>query len=156
MAQGKTGNPNRSSIEGHVRYKKDLSPPFVAMQSQLRLQPSSWMHDRLPEMLWAALIFSAVEWRSAIQYFRSIFLFIKNHPERKQMRELTLSGIAAMDPTIRDQLLQHMLAIEEIRPVLRPMLRYKSLPIHKEWELRLPPQEPDDVYLLAAAVENVL
>lgn len=58
MAKGKGKRPKhtstgRTTIAGHLHQGTKLTPPMAAVPN-LKLQ--SWRNDRLPEMLWAALM----------------------------------------------------------------------------------------------------
>jgi hypothetical protein len=44
-----------SGIAAHKRQRKALVPPFMAIPG---IKLSSWIKDRLPEMLWCALLIS--------------------------------------------------------------------------------------------------
>lgn len=59
----------RTALGDHNQVGKNLIPPFLNMPGG-KMQPSSWMNDRLPEMLWACLIRSAFPQDKALAYFR--------------------------------------------------------------------------------------
>ncbi|MCD6587259.1 MAG: hypothetical protein J7K88_01770, partial [Candidatus Fermentibacteraceae bacterium] len=73
----------RTPISKHTRIGKLLNPPFVN-EMGVKLNLSSWMNQRMPEMLWAALILSHVDREYAFAQFRRIFVFIGKHDRRAE------------------------------------------------------------------------
>ena len=142
----------RTNLAQHKRFKKTLKPPLMAIADQVPVESSSWLHERMPEMLWAALIFTKCK-DAAFSYFQHLFKFIYDHPQKNQLSDLTLSGLAEITEPLRTEFLQYILCPGAPREALRELLRYRSLPIRKQWELYLGP--PQDLELLLTAVQSV-
>ncbi len=142
----------RSTLAQHKRFKKTLKPPLMAIADKVPVESSSWLHERMPEMLWAALIFTKCK-DAAFSYFQHLFKFIADHPQKDQLGELTLSGIAEIAEPLRTEFLQYTLRSNAQREALRELLRYESLPIREQWDLYLDP--PQDLQLLLTAVQSV-
>jgi len=76
-----------SGIAAHKRQKKALVPPFMAIPG---LKFSSWINDRLPEMLWCALLISHLGRDRALDVFRKTAALIPKLPPAKRMVQPTL------------------------------------------------------------------
>ena len=142
----------RTTLAQHKRFKKTLKPPLMAMADRVSVESGSWLHERMPEMLWAALIFTKCK-DAAFSYFKHLFQFIADHPQRDQLGELTLSGFAEIAEPLRTEFFEYILRSDAPREALRELLRYESLPIREQWEIYLDP--PQDLELLLTAVQSV-
>lgn len=145
---------NRTPISGHKNLGGKLHPPFVtAMGGKMGL--CSWMNDRLPEMLWSTLIIAACDRDHALSLFRRIINFIGKHERREDLFDLTHSGIAKLEPGLRKELIQFIVAPPEASLALAPLRLFGDLPAQEDWNGLLPSIEPD-VELLMVAVGNTL
>ena len=115
----------------------------------------SWMNDRLPEMLWAALVIDAFGRDEALGEFQRILLFIRNHEQKEQFSDITLSGIAKVETNLRDELIGYIVEGPELSQVLSAMLLFDALPAREVWERHLISVEPD-VELIMRSVGSVL
>ena len=127
----------------------------MAISEDMNLTPAEWTHERLPEMLWAALIVTALGIEDACRYFRLLLQFVAEHPRTEDLKDLTLSGIAGMEESLRSEFLQHMVGYPEVREALCDLLRYENLPARAEWEIYLEPPG-QDLHLLMSAVGSTL
>src|SRR6266404_3454060 len=89
--KGKKGGKSYSGIDAHKRQKKVLVPPLMAIPG-VALQ--SWMNDRLPEMLWSALLISRLGRTRSLECFRRVAALVPNLPMEKRTVQPTLSGLA--------------------------------------------------------------
>ncbi len=121
---------NESNLGDYQRKKKTLTPPLA----QLNTSHSSWMNDRLPEMLWAVLIRGTLEREVALEAFRHSLKFITG---KKELHDITLSGIGNFSRADRIGFIHHILNFEgaDLVSVLKPLLLFKSLPGFEEWAL---------------------
>jgi hypothetical protein len=113
------------------------------------------MNDRLPEMIWAALIRVALGQEHALGLFRRILNFIGKHPSKADLHDLTLTGISKLPPTLRDELIAFIAEPPQARRALGSLLLFEALPAHDSWKAALSGSEPD-VELLMAAVGATL
>lgn len=143
------GGTIRTPLSGHKRVGKELLPPFAMLPGNVTL--TSWMNDRLPEMLWAALITAAFEREEALKVLRRIINFIAKHASAKHMHDLTLTGISKLEEPVRDELIAFMVWGSGSGNALTPLLLFSDLPGKETWNEHLPQGEPD-VDLLAKAV----
>lgn len=147
------GARNRTPLHGHTQQGKTLLPPFLAKMPGM--SPSSWMNDRLPEMIWAALLRVALAQEHALGLFRRILNFIGKHSSKADLHDLTLTGISKLPSTLRDELIALIVEPPEARRALGSLLLFEALPAHDSWKAALSGSEPD-VDLLMAAVGATL
>ena len=114
------------------------------------LEFASWINDRLPELLWAALIISSVDRAYALAHFWRIIRFIAQHEQKDQLHDLTLTGIADIEDTLRTELIRRIAGPPEVSYALSSLLFFDGLPGREYWEEHLPQVEPDLDRLMAA------
>lgn len=115
----------------------------------------SWKDDRLPEMVWAALICVAFGQENGLGHFRRILNFISQHEKTEALSDLTLTGISNLELTLRDELISFIVAPPDVAKVLATLRLFKSLPAFESWDQRLPVVKPS-VELLMSAVGSTL
>jgi hypothetical protein len=124
------GNKSYSGIEEHERQKKMLIPPFMTIPG---IALRSWIDDRLPEMLWSALLISRLGRERALEQFRKAAALIPRLPFEKRLVEPTLSGLASLDEGTLRELLTTICADTETNNALRPILLFDDLPAKAQW-----------------------
>ncbi len=140
---------NRTPLGGHTHVGKQLKPPFSRLEGKIAL--SSWANERLPEMIWAALIRVLVDQEYAINEFKRVLNFIGNHPQRELMHDLTLTGISKLEAPLREELIG-CIVDSQIASDALPVLRiFEALPAHDSWN-KLLPDTPPNIELLMDAV----
>jgi hypothetical protein len=144
---------NRTPISGHKKVGSQLLPPFAALMGGMQF--SSWMNDRLPEMLWAALIHAAVERDYALGQFRRILNFIAKHEKKVELHDLMHTGIAKLEPQLRREIIQFIVEPPETAAALATLKLFENLPARDDWDSALPNIEPN-VGLLMDAVGSTL
>ncbi len=145
---------SRTPISHHTRVGKQLIPPSLAKLGD-KLSFSSWMADRLPEMLWAALIRAVMDQEDAISEFRRILTYIGRHEKREDFSDITLTGLSNLDTPLREGLLGHVVSNPATALALTPLRLFENLPAKETWLQLLPDVQPD-VDLLMAAVGQTL
>ena len=123
-----------------------LSSPIL----ELPLEFASWMNDRLPEMLWATLIISSVDREFGLAHFRRIISFVGEHQQKEQLHDLSLTGIADLEDTLRTELVRLIVEPPEVSEVLASLLFFDALPGRECWKRHLPQVEPDLDHLMIA------
>ena len=68
-----------STIEEHKRLGQTLTPPILTIPN---VAPRSWVDDRLPEMLWAALVVSHLDREAALDVFRAVAKYVASEANR--------------------------------------------------------------------------
>jgi hypothetical protein len=167
MAKGKQPKhtpAGRTTIAGHIQQGSKLTPPMAALPN---LHPQSWKDDRLPEILWAALIVSYFEQPIALRLMaRGINFLAERRVEKDRASEkspesvdcdVTHTGLSLMETSILREFLTQLTSNEECRAVLRPLLLLNDLPAREAWIKTLGMQpEPDDWGHLMQAVAVTL
>lgn len=116
---------------------------------------SSWMHDRLPEMVWAALIIAAApERKHALSEFRRILNFLARHERKGELHDITLSGISKLPDPLKESLIESIVD-SPASQALRSLKLFDNLPAREVWLRFLPDNDPD-VEILMDAVGSVL
>ncbi|HEV2221724.1 MAG TPA: DUF5677 domain-containing protein [Candidatus Acidoferrales bacterium] len=150
----KKAEKSYSGIDAHKRHKKVLVPPLMAIPG-IALQ--SWLNDRLPEMLWSALLISVFGRDRALLRFRAIAALIPELPPEKRIVQPTLSSLAALEEGMLHKFLSKICSDGETKDALRPLLHFDDLPAKAHWA-RVIDQSPaiKDWEYLQAAVLPVL
>jgi hypothetical protein len=130
----------RTPLSGHKREGKRLDPPFV--QFGLNKGLVSWMNDRLPEMIWAALLVASLGREAALAEFRQFLRFVWNHPDRELFYDATLTGFAKLSDASRDQIIGFLCRSDGNRRALAFLLLFDALPARAVWEVKLQGQKP--------------
>jgi hypothetical protein len=123
--KARSGERNRTPISGHARVGNELLPPFAQLE---RISPTSWMDDRLPEMLWAALIRVAVSRDQALSEFRRFLDFIFRHPKKELLSDVTLTGISKLDDSLTEEVIAFLVAPPATASALATLRLFKALP----------------------------
>jgi len=84
---------NYSTLNQHKREGKTLVPPLAQIPN---LHAISWMNDRLPEILWAALLVTLLPREAALSIFRRAADHVRSFPEAQRIGDVTHSGLAAL------------------------------------------------------------
>jgi hypothetical protein len=132
IAKGKKkkGQRSYSGIDAHERQKKLLIPPLMAIPG-ITLQ--SWTDDRLPEMLWSALLISQLGRDRAIEHLKKVAALIPKLPVEKRVVQPTLSGLASLEEGMLLEFLTAICPDAETRNALRPILLFDGLPAKEQW-----------------------
>lgn len=144
---------NQTPLQAHRQNKKELNPPLLA--NGLNITPSSWLNERLPEMLWAALVIGNLERAEALKFFRYIANFVERNQE---CWDITLTNIAQLPTEKRKLFLRHFASYsEDTKYILRSLLLLPELPAIDDWREALPfPPIDDDWQTLMKGVAVTL
>src|SRR5260370_25932813 len=126
----KKNEKSHSGIPAHKKQKNVLVPPLMAV-SGITLQ--SWVNDRMPEMLWSALLISQLGRERALTKFREVAALVPKLPKEKRTVQPTLSGLASLQSEVRQQFLSTICSDTETKNALRPLLLFNDLPARQEW-----------------------
>ena len=92
QSKSKRKERSYSAVDEHRREGKKLIPPLLNLPN---LKPASWINDRLPEVLWAAILISHLPRELALAHFRRVADFARNLATEGQQApgDLTHSGL---------------------------------------------------------------
>lgn len=117
-------------LTAHKLTGKTLIPPLAQLPN---MRKSSWKDERLPEMLWAALVVSGLPHDLALGFFRGMARAVGGPYEPNQYTDVTLSGIARLPELQRERIFQLVSSDSQFKVVLRPLLLLEDLPVKEEW-----------------------
>ncbi len=127
-------------INKHKRDKKKLIPPLA----ELKFSFSSWINDRLPEMIWAVVLIGNHTRDECLEFFRYLANFVS---ENNQCYDVTISGIGKLNMQDRKKLLLHMRSYSDsFSKTLSCIGMLESLPIQADWKEVFGTAEMEDTY----------
>src|SRR5437870_42508 len=91
----KAASKQYSELKHHKRTGGVLQPPFLRIPN---FKPSSWIDDRLPEMLWAALLITHLPRELALGVFRRVAKLVEGKFEANKAIDIGHSGLAELHP----------------------------------------------------------
>ena len=145
---------NHSKIQSHKRHGKKL---ISTLRQIPNLHPSSWMNERLPDMLWAILLATHLPRENALSLFQQVAKYIDNLPEDEKFWDVTHTGLSKLPSECLDEVLSIITASGEQQEILASLLLLDTLPNRKEWESTLSIDSVDDDWeLLMSAVAHTL
>jgi hypothetical protein len=125
-----------SKISEHKKEKKKLNTPLNNMGEWMF---SSWINERLPDILWAALLVTHFHRANVFEVFA--------HVIKKWLsigiEDPTISGLTKYKESMVDEALGELFKNELVKETLRPLLLFEKLPYFKIWEKNIG-MEPDD------------
>lgn len=161
MSKKRSKKRNRSRRHGstmaqHKKVGKTLLPPMLHMLPQDKLKFSSWVNNRLPEVLWAVLCASFIPRKEVLRIFAQIARELSAGALTLETdgADLTLSALGASSDGI-----EKVCAILRRHPegsrVLRPLLIFQSLPSRDRWiaALQADPEQADGAALAEAVAK---
>lgn len=138
---------SKTKLKDHKYTNKTLIPPLAT----IGMTPSSWVDDRLPEMLWAVLLTNKFPRNEVLKRFSDIVnvackvVDTESFNTKNNPITVTLSGIASLDEQKKEKLMEVIAIDDDAKKALAPMLFFDNLPDKKKWEsvLKLKPADAD-------------
>lgn len=125
-----------STINQHHRVGKTLIPPMLKVP---KLQRMSWANERLPEMLWAALLVSQLPRSEAIAVFREVAKYVGRFSGENTPYDITHTGLSKLESQTVEEIVEIMVATDESKEALRPLTLLRDLPFREGWVRALGP-----------------
>ncbi len=150
----KASSRSHSTIAQHKRQGKHLVPPIL-QGPEMQLQ--SWINERLPEMLWAALLIAYLTRDPALGTVRDAAEYAEKFRDSEGQVDLSLSGLARLDSKSIDDIVGILTSNPDRRRALRPLALFEDLPARDHWVRALDaPDAEEDWELLKVAVAETL
>lgn len=138
----KQRNNQHSSISQHRQNGKKLIPPLADIPNS---KLASWRDNRLPEMLWSALLVCNLSRAEALKVFREVAEYLydfRDTPEPPY--DITLTGLSKLEPSVLTTVLEIITSTEERKGALLPLLLLTDLPASEYWTLAIGKTPSDD------------
>jgi hypothetical protein len=139
-------------LHQHRRVGNILVPPFLEIPN---VKPISWRDQRLPELLWAALLTVQLQRDHVINVFREVASYIAKKTDLSKFLDVTHTGMTRLPINELNGLLSILTSSEEQRQALSGLLFFKTLPARDLWVESLNDVEPN-VQILMKAVAATL
>lgn len=143
---------NRTSLLEHKKVGTQLQSGFAVVADKMTF--SSWANDRLPEMIWAAVIRVIADQDYAISEFRRILAFIGEHKSKEDLSDITLTGISKLPGELREEFISFILKNEITANALTVLRLFEHLPARELWVKLLPASQPEIEILMDAVGYN--
>ena len=115
----KRKNKNRSKIKQHKRTGKKLVPPLMQVPN---VNLTSWRDNRLPEILWAAILISNLERNKVLDIFRNVAEYIHNQGYENEFWDITHTGLSKFPPKKINEILEIIIQGDEEKEILSPLM----------------------------------
>lgn len=143
---------SRSRLSDYQREGRRLLPPLRQLS---QLQPSSWISDRLPDLIWAALLVTQFPRETVVELFRSVADGICREGEGAP-HDLRLTGLAAALPA-SGKIINFVCSPSVAKEALSPLLLFPDLPGRQAWSQAIARSPDDDAWqTLASTVATIL
>ena len=139
---------SRTPLSSHKPVGKQLLPGFAQIRDNVTF--CSWSNERLPEMLWAAIIRVINGQDYAISEFNRVIEFVAKHKQKEKLSDLTISGIAKLDEDIRNEFLKQLITNPITASALTVLTLFENLPARESWLKYLPNTNPNIDILMKA------
>lgn len=135
MAKQKKRKKSGTSLSQHKQYKTTLTPPLAGLPG---IKSSSWMDNRLPEMLWAALLIAELPRHVALDTFRAVGNYVSQFADTEDsLHDVSHTGLSRAKPERLEQFIHTITVTEQHREALAPLCLLRELPGHEVWKRTL-------------------
>jgi hypothetical protein len=124
-----------SGVSSHAMNGRTLTPPLMQVPN---VQLQSWLTDQVPEMLWAALVVTALDRAHALAVFRQVAMMIHHNPELSILGNITHTGLSSASGDALPAFLDTTLHDPAVAEALAPLALLNDLPGKDLWRERLP------------------
>lgn len=144
---------SRTKLKEHKQDGKKLLPPFA----QVGMSLASWRNDRLPEMLWAAVLIGNLPRERALNIFRGVANSIFALRDKGASGDVQLSGISKMPAIEKEAVISAILSDDASREYLSSLLLFDALPAKKIWEaaIQCKPSTHSVDYLMSGVAKSL-
>jgi hypothetical protein len=143
----------------HRKIGKDVVPPMAELLRQVNAHRGDWSGERLPEMLWAAMLLVTVGRDKTLSRFHRLAEYLCDRCREDESRKLilryvSLSGLEKWSDEDWQQFVSIIIGDE--KEVFSDLLRFDNLPGKERWFAVAPPSKVDDFELLKHALAATL
>jgi hypothetical protein len=147
-----------TTLQQHHRDGSILTPPLADLSKMPQMKLASWRDDRLPELLWVALLVTHLRREDCITLFRQFAESILIHePAAARPFDISLSGLSRVDENVFDKFIEPLTAVAGCRRILSGLMALNDFPGKNRWERHLGSDVVEDGWkLLMRAVAHTL
>lgn len=150
MEQKDNEKHKTTDLSKHKKEGSILKPPFLTIP---KMRTSSWIDERLPEMLWAILLHKGLGREKALEVYRNVGLFVQT---KDFLSDVSISGIATWPEAYRLSLFKGVFGDPETQKALKPLLMFLEMPVYDDWKfLGEISSEEEEKELAGSLVESV-
>lgn len=136
----KNRKPLTSNLADHKRQGKKLIPPLLNIPSPTKF--SSWANERLPEMIWAALLFEYLNPQDMFDSVRKAMIilredYMKNKTEDAAPPDATLTYLSSINDEVFASFVDQIISVPNAKEVLSSLCVFNDLPGIKRWRNHL-------------------
>ena len=146
----KQNKSNATPISGHKHTGKKLIAPFNLIPNQAK---TSWRDDRLPDMLWAALLITHMQRDRSLNVFRKVANYVLQQ-QNKEIFDITHTGLSKMPLAHHSRIISIICETKECKEILSSLLIFNELPLFDTWKAIINPEYLADIALVRDAVAN--
>lgn len=143
-----------TSLHRHTRIRSRLVPPLGKLSETAKVQFSSWVDDRLPDVLWLAIIRSTLGQDAALAIFRE-FIGHFEYTGEAPTPIPTHTFLGTLSDLEFDRYMRPIISNTEICRALGALLIFESMPDRRHW-VRHAPVNANPFNVLAEAVFRCL
>ncbi len=144
---------NHTSLDKHTQLGSKLLPPMAKLPD---LNPSSWKDNRMPEMLWANLLFTQLPRDKVFSKIHELANFIHQfHETENPPFNLTISGIDQFQDEHKAEFFKILINSDEYKQAISPLLLFDSLPGRDTWQQYLNNQDLNWEPLMVAVANSL-
>jgi len=122
--------PSKILLRDYIQKGKKLIPHMLTIPN---ISMDSWVNNRLPEMLWAALIRTNINRMKALRLFSNIGHLFHEYKDRQDIQsDITLTGIANLQKDFQKEVMD-VICNSETSPILGSLLVFNNLPGRDVW-----------------------
>lgn len=137
--KAKSSKSQQGRIASHKKEGSRLVAPFNQIPNTSYM---SWMNERLPCMVWGALLINGIGREKAIEVFRNIGLHVGNAFRETEDRDCELPrvglyGLSILDSDLQDKFFDVLFEEDGVVDALKPLVLFDSLPLVEKWHVNL-------------------
>lgn len=125
---------DRSStrLQEHHRRGTVLTPPLANLP---QMKPASWRDERLPELLWVALLVTHLPRKQYITLFRQFAEAILTYePAASRPFDISFTGLSGVEESIFGRFIEPLMAVRGCKHILSGLMVLDDFPGKDRWE----------------------
>jgi hypothetical protein len=127
-----------TTIQEHRRDGSVLTPPLATLSDLPNTQAVSWRDDRLPELLWVALLVTHLPREDCLTLFGQFAESVLMHePASARPFDVTFSGLSRVGEHVFDKFIEPLMYVSGCKQALSGLKVLEGFPGKERWERHL-------------------